>query len=497
MRKYAFHTLGLLFLVILAACAGTRKVGIESSPIPALTTAVTPLPTSTVRPSPAPVATATSVASAVPAVTPSAPIEVTCADVTPFAPGCLDQPRPPELAPDVTFTGIVPAGLVTAAAWSPDGDYLAYAVTNPEGFEGLEVRALPDFRLEGRWDTGPLIDLTWTLDGQAVLFVFDRGAARGDVQDTSSIGLAYPGETGWRDLLPGEKARLAVSLGKNFVGWLSKTVLAFRVHCGTACESLYTLDVATGILSPAVNTWGREGREAPYAQVFATFYLFSPDRRWLAATSWGRALPVAQVLEWPGPAEPVDLSANLDGRYTEAQSWGDGVLAFVAYPPGEPDDRSGPPQPDLYVWEADAGAARFVETRIFRATFAPTGDRLAALCVGGPSGARGPIESIGAIPYLVMWDWPERRLTVGYRVSTEEVSDVWDFRDLPTPVWSPQGDTLAFRPAEGGLTLMSRGGEVRPVVTGRQVDWVGWGAGGDLALLVDDQMWLVRTGEVK
>nr|HID12906.1 hypothetical protein [Anaerolineae bacterium] len=403
-----------------------------------------------------------------------------------FAPGCLDQPRPPELALDVAFIGVLPTGPVKVAAWSPDGTRLAYGVVNPEraAWQGVEVRSLPNFRLEGSWAVPGVFDLTWAPDGGAVLFVFDRG-------DTSSIGLARLGEANWHDLLPEEKAMLAVSLGKNFVDWLDDKTLAFQVHCGTGCEALYSLDIATGELSPLVNTG--DFPDAPYADVFATRYRFSSNRRWLAATSWGTGLPRAMVLEWPGPAKPLDLSELLDTRHTEAQSWTNGSLAFVAYPPGEPDAWPHPPRPDLYLWETDAGTLRHVALGAFRAAFAPAADRLALLFVGEPRvSEKGRIESDGSTPHLGLLSWPEGQLLATHSVSAGDISDVFDLWRLPTPVWSPDGGALAFQPEGGGLALMDREGRVWPILTTESVSWVGWGSEGHLALLVGEQVWLVR-----
>jgi 7,8-dihydropterin-6-yl-methyl-4-(beta-D-ribofuranosyl)aminobenzene 5'-phosphate synthase len=384
----------------------------------------------------------------------------------------------------VSFVGIVPAaGPITAAAWSPDGTRLAYAVVNSETatWQGLEVRGLPDFRLEGRWSVSGVFDLTWSPDGHTVLFVFDRGA-------TSSIGLARLGESDWRDLLPGGKSVLAVSLGKNFVDWLDEETLAFRVHCGTGCEALYGLDIATGELSPLVNAG-----DVPYADVFASCYLFSPDHRWLAATSWGTGGPMATVLEWPGPAKPLDLSDLLGTSYTEAQSWTNDSLAFVAYPPGEPDTWPLPPQPALYIWDTETTAPRRLATGGFRAAFAPTGDRLAVLFVGEPRvGEEGRVESDGSALHLGLLSWPGGQLLATHLVSTKRVSDVFDLWRLPMPVWSRNGDALAFQPVGGGLALMDQDGCVRSILVGELVDWIGWGADGHLALLVDEELWLVR-----
>ncbi len=40
---------------------------------------------------------------------------------------------------------------------------------------------------------------------------------------------------------------------------------------------------------------------------------------------------------------------------------------------------------------------------------------------------------------------------------------------------------------------MDGDGRVRAIVAGRGVRWTGWGAGGDLALLVDGRIRLVRV----
>jgi len=76
-------------------------------------------------------------------------------------------------------------------------------------------------------------------------------------------------------------------------------------------------------------------------------------------------------------------------------------------------------------------------------------------------------------------------------VSTKGISDPFDLWRLPTPIWARLGRALAFQPAEGGLALMTRDGDVWPILTGKVVNWVDWG-GGHLALLLDEEIWLVR-----
>lgn len=463
----------LLLILLVTACVSPAPTPF-ASPAATFQASVTPSP-----PFPSPTATAT------PGVTPGTTVEVDCTDVAPFAPGCLDQPRPPELGPDVEFIGILPAGPAIMAAWSPDGTHLAYAVVNPDGWSGVEIRQGPEFGLVGRWEADFVSDLTWTPDGLAVLFVFERG-------DTSSIGLVRLGETGWHDLLPGDKAHLAVSLGKSFVDWLSENVLAFRVHCGTGCETLYALDITTGKLSPLVNSWGSP--DALYADVFATVYLFSPDQRWVAAISWGAGLPRAMVLEWPGPAEPFDISAHLDNRYTEAQSWTDRSLAFVAYPTGEPDSWPLPPRPDLYIWDANTGAMRRVASSALRAVFGPTGDRLAVLFVGRPwVDEEGRVESDGSVAHLGLLNWPEGQLLTVQPVSAEGVGDVFDMWRLPTPIWSPDGEQLIYWGEDDNLWIMRWDGTNQQRLTdGLDIVEAVWSPEGSrLAITTYDQLWII------
>lgn len=420
--------------------------------------------------------------------TPGPPAEADCADVEPFAPGCLDQPAPATLQSAVAFVGVVPGvDDATAAAWSPDGQKLAYAWrAESDAVEGVAVRSLPDFSLESRWPVSGVSDLTWTPDGQRILFIFDR-----DV--TTSIGLARLGQDDWRDLLPGEKAQLAVSGGKNFVNWPAEDLLAFTVHCGTGCQTLYTLELASGELNQL----------AVFGQVagFGTEYLFNADHRWLAINNWGRGIPFAKVLGWPTSGEPVDLSARLDDRPTAAQSWHAGKLAFVAFPPGDPNQWSDTPAPDLYVWDSETGEMQRVASGVFGASFSPAGDRLAALFAGEPALKAGIPQSDGTPPYLALLSWPEGELIATTPVSDQQL-EPWDLLDagryLPVVAWSPQGEALAFSFDTGSLALMRRDGTTQTVVSGKFVSWAGWGAAGHLAMLAGEEqfrgreIWIAR-----
>lgn len=402
-----------------------------------------------------------------------------CTNVAPFAQGCLDQPPPSELAPEVKFIGILPAGPVTVAAWSPDGTRMAYSVVDPHGWSGVEVRQAPQFGLLGRWEASYVSDLTWSPDGQAVLFVFDRG-------DTSSIGQARIGETDWRDLLLGDRALLAVSASKSLEDWLDDHVLAFGVPCGTGCKALYALDLATGSLSPLLSSQPSVGA------FYASEYLFSSNHRWLAAVAWSTGLPRTMVVQWPDPGQPLDLSRLLDGRYTAAQSWTGDSLALIAYPPKEPSEWPVPPQPDLYVWDAAAEVMRQVACAAAGARFSPDGDLLGVLFVGEPQendSAWVPAE--GSTPHLAILSWPEGRLLAAHPASSEGLNNVVGLWLLPTLTWSPNSKVLALQGTESSLAMTSEDGNAWPVLKDRMVRWAGWG-GDILALLVAEELWLVR-----
>jgi hypothetical protein len=128
----------------------------------------------------------------------------------------------------------------------------------------------------------------------------------------------------------------------------------------------------------------------------------------------------------------------------------------------------------------------------FRALFSPNQDRLAVLFVGEPkTNEEGQLETEGHTPHLGLLSWPQGRLLATYLVSTKGINDVFDLWGLPTPVWARHGRALAFQPAGDGLALMTRDGDVWPILTGKMVSWFGW-ADGNLALLVGKDVWLVR-----
>ncbi len=458
----------------------------EPSPV---AISVTPTPVISSLLSPAPVPYPISAPSATPLSSTSSPTVPSrtlpdCMDIAPFAPECPDQSLPPRLVSTITFTSAFSSGPVNLFTWSPNGSCLAYGVDNDRE-DQVHIRCQPDFRLANHWSliSWPVTGLptwsglVWSSDSRAVLFIFNRN-------DASSIGLARLGESGWKDLLPGEKARMGVNRWKNFQDWLSETTLAFTHSCGTGCSELHLLDVDSGDLLPV-----------PQAGEYriASRYLFSPDRRWVAGNIALRAFPEAFVKEWPGPGKSVYFSSLFHTENSEVEFWDKDSLGVIVYPPGRWQDWKSLPHPDLYLWKASTGQVRLVARGAYRAVVAPTGDRLAVLFFGEPQSRAGLVEAAGSRPYLGLLDWPSGYLLAAFPVGNEGFSKIKSVPPLPGPFWSPDGKWLAFPLYSGGASLVDRNGNARSVLSTRQVEWMEWGGNGYLAMLVDGSVQLVRV----
>lgn len=473
-RMHSGWVIGLA-LVSAAILAGCQVVG-PLQTLVAPKTAI-PLPTAspTIRSAPAE------------AITESVTPTQVCGEVAPFGADCPPVARPDVLTANIDLVGILPASPRVAPVWSPDGHLLAYAPD--EG--SVAVRAWPDYTLVAQWDVPAVFDLSWAPDGTALSMVFDRG-------DDSSIAYARLDKEGWADLLPGTRAELAMNQSKVVEDWLDAHTLVFRVGCGTGCGSLYSLDVGTMALAPLVNVAGTAGLEVgepPYGDQPGTRYLFSDDGQRLAVTDWTTGLPDARVLAWPGPADPIDLSTRLDGRYTEALEWSGNDLLFTAYPPGEPDAWEDVAQTELYVWNAVSDAIQPLVPGAFWATVSPDGSRLVAHLVGAPEvDETGAMTVTGRIPYVALFAWPERILLASEPASDHEPASILDFIYSLQPRFSPDGTRLAYQPGTGGVALLDDQGQVQPVVANQFVDGIAWGGEADLVIYVREELWVLRLG---
>ncbi|NPV08213.1 MAG: hypothetical protein HPY83_09675 [Anaerolineae bacterium] len=412
------------------------------------------------------------------------PSSAGCINTAPFSEGCRQYQPPEALTEEAGLLGVLPTAGIGTLAWSPDGRKLAYAVSSQEaGFPRLEVRRLPDFAVTDRWHVEGIGDVAWTPDGEGLVFTFPK-------EDFAiGIALARLGEADWADLMPGT-GRLSVSDAKQFVAWLGDTTVAFTLHCGTACESLYSLDVETGELAPLVNL---PGGEAPYAEVFATVYHFSPDQEWLAATSWGRGLGEAVVLPWPGPEDPLALADLAGAEWTQALGWAADEVLFVAYS-GDPSEWEGLPKPLFHAWQPGAEVTSIVAEGGYSAAASPEGNRLAVVFLGEPVAlGQGRLTSEGNVPYAAILAWPELGLLGWAPLGEVPVTNTNDLFGQVPPVWSPDGRWAVFFSPEGGALALDAEGQARELLRpGVAVMQAAWGDEGHLALLVEGQVWLLR-----
>jgi hypothetical protein len=395
-------------------------------------------------------------------------------------------PGTPALASGVSLrTVISTTGPISAVSWSPDGSMLAYSVSfSREGEEAVEVRAIPDYRLVGRWLVHDATHLLWSLDNSALYFRFTRADQTETRGEETSIGVAHPGEKGWSDILPQTEKRFTESRWLGFGEWFDASSLTVRRNCGTACQTLDKVDVQTGAVVSLYPFGG-------------TTYLISPDRRFLAVTSmpWSKEgiQYTAAVVPLPALQPRTQLSALCNSRRTSAQSWSPGDdLAVSVYPEGYPGNWP-ETRPEIRVANVDTRQCRVVARSALWAQFSPAGDRLAVFFVGRPVAApSGPVTGEGAQFNLALLTWPAGELLAAQPVSGPREPET-DFRLYPGILWSAKGDSLIFSPAKGGRALMDKDGQVRPVILDDRGNVKGIGKNGDVAALVSGEIWVLQV----
>ena len=126
------------------------------------------------------------------------------------------------------------------------------------------------------------------------------------------------------------------------------------------------------------------------------------------------------------------------------------------------------------------------------AQFSPDGELLGVLFVGEPKENDGGwAQAEGSIPHLAILSWPEGRLLAAHPSSSEGLNNVVGLWLLPTLTWSPDSKVLALQGTESSMAMTREDGNGWPVLKDRLARWAGWG-GDILALLVDEELWLVR-----
>jgi serine/threonine protein kinase/Tol biopolymer transport system component len=259
--------------------------------------------------------------------------------------GALTAPETSAVTPaEITVRSLTSSGKVTAAAISPDGNYLAYTESD-QGEQSLQLRELEGpQRLEllpprrvSYWG------LTFTPDGGAIVFgLKSRDETTGAFYRISTLG--GPAKT----LLSGIDCQPAFSPDGSRIAWV-------KARHPTADESSLMVANADGTQQRILASVGEPERFAP---IFYTGPSWSPDGalvaasvatgrekavlrvfstatgevEWTAAQEWGWAARVAWLPEGDG----LLAIALLQSEARKAALSGLGQVWFVPYPSGGP-----------------------------------------------------------------------------------------------------------------------------------------------------------------
>ncbi len=389
----------------------------------------------------------------------------------------------PILAEGALLLDTLAPGRVYAAAWNPDGTRLAYAYHNSDRTNSLEITAIQrpsDGSLVAGWAgfTGDYI--TWTPDGSQILsFGFNA-------PEDQFISLIGPEESEWRWLKKGDFGNVVPNL------WVDDTHFLYWTHCGTGCGHFFTADIVSGESERADFFYPSD---SPSGDLQAQNILFSPDRRWIAVTTY-MGMHNGAAGQWENRDKLTVLGTGLESHWVAPQFWDGSSLAFLVYPPEKSELGDWPARGwplALYIQDMQGGQPRMLARGASRAFLDPTGQRAVFFMTGEPQPSEeGLFSARRGDPYLVLLEWPTGRLLQTMPIGVERYYGRWDEDSF---VWSPDGSYLVFRPRGNGLAWMDRNGQTGLLLSAGYVQWAEWGADGVLAVLVKERVLLVRVAE--
>lgn len=376
---------------------------------------------------------------------------------------------------DVTVTAVLTPASSAPPAWSPDGQGLALDVA-----EGLALAYAPDFLPQTVY-TGPVSGamwgepgILWHPDGTEIVF---RTSAEREVNgkplSVGTLGSIAPDGSDVRDLLPGWKAATnGPSFGKGLVGWLDNQTFAFHAHCGTECEYLHSVDLATGDLLD-LHTYGPRfyvqlgnpwivAQHGPSGRM--DFILVHRDSATIAdpqtaAPAWLPPAAITRTLPLPDMHYSQFMDWAPDGQRLLALAWDQGWMPLVET------------VSDLYLWDVADDMVTLFAPHVLAAAWSPDGQYIALLVPGEPIVRDGKYRGTDytletPLSYsTVVIDADDRTVRFVAEGPTTRLDALDFFYGRLRLQWSPEGSLLLYSNVAGDLAYYNPSTEASAPLT--------------------------------
>jgi len=346
--------------------------------------------------------------------------------------------------------------------------------------KGTYLAAAPDF-LPRKLDPRSMEQVLWSLDGQR-------------------LALLWSEPEGWHLRLvdPSGNTLDEVDLGYYSIVmncWLDNERLTIIRHRGTEAEELLEVHISEHKIYPLV-AWEDEGRKLT---MVGTDFHWSPDRKSLVIER--SFISVVDAIQW----KATDLGDFMEGPYQQFESWAPDSTQFLYEEWGKPNFPLLEAKPSLHLWDLAQGEGRWLLPNVWGAAWSPRGDQIAFLLLGNPHrDEQDRIRDTDFVPgqrcalYVGVMDpntyEVKALVSIGQAISMQVLLGRPFFFGGHRPVWSPDGEQLAYWDTGGNLWIMrADGAGQRQLTQGLEVEEVAWSPDGNLlAIATADRLLIIQ-----